>query len=729
MKNNAKWNFPKICLRVCVFFIFLLFIQLCYLSLSKNIYGINMKNFAASRNKISQVLTATRGNVYDSEGNVLAQNVTSYKVIAYLSSSRTVSETNPKHVVDKIKTAEALSKALGGEVSYYEEQLSRDLYQVEFGSYGKDITELKKDEIEALGLPGIDFVESTKRFYPNGDFASYVIGYVKEYENYDDDQNLITSLVGELGIEAKYNELLSGTDGILIYQRDRNGYKIPDTKEERVDALNGKDVYLTIDANIQRFVEDAVKEVENTYNPEWMIFAVMDAQTGDILATSSSPSFDPNLRNIKNYENPFVTFTYEPGSTMKTYTYMCAMEKGKYNGNDTYMSGEITIGEYTVRDWNYYGWGEITFDKGFEYSSNIGATYLVRNYITKEDLRECLETYGFGKQTGIELAREASGKLDFNYEIEVSNASFGQGITTTAIQHLQALTILSNNGKMLKPHLVEKIVDHDTNEVVYQKNVEQGQQIVSLTTVNKIKDLMYNTVNGTDASTTGAIFKIDGFNVIGKTGTAQIYENGGYLYGENDYVFSYAGMYPRDNPEIIIYAAMKKPAWGKSAGVYTSVKSVMQSIAKYKNMFTEIEKIGDLRTYSLESYTNKDTNTIKSTLESNGINVVLIGNGNKIINQYPNKNTTVIEGNTVFLVTNDQNITYPNMIGWSRREVQNYCDLLGIECNFESYGYVISQSEQAGNLINKETSLLLTLQGKYSIIDNPVKEEEPEKVE
>ena len=721
MKNNAKWKFPKTCCKVCIFFIFLLSVQLTYLSLSKNIYGINMKDFAASRNTITKTLTATRGNIYDNSGNILAQNVTSYTVIAYLAESRTTNPDKPNHVVDKKYTAEQLSSVLGGEVSYYENLLNKDLYQVEFGKYGKDITELKKDEIKALELPGIDFVESTKRFYPNGDFASYVIGYVKEYETYDESNNLITNAVGELGIEAKYNELLSGTDGILIYQKDRNGYRIPDTKEERIEALNGKDIYLTIDANIQRFVEDAVKDASEKYSPEWMMFTVMDAKTGDVLATSSSPSFDPNLRNIVNYENPFVSFTFEPGSTMKTYTYMCAMEKGKYNGDETYMSGEITIGEYTVRDWNYYGWGEITLDKGFEYSSNIGATYLVRNKISKEDLRECLEEYGFGSTTGIELSREATGKLGFNYEIEVSNASFGQGITTTAIQHLQALTLISNNGKMLKPHLVEKIVDTSTNEVVYQKQIEESKQKISLTTVNKMKDLMYNTVNGTDASTTGAVFRIDGFDVIGKTGTAQIYDpvNGGYLRGENDYIYSFAGMYPKENPEIIIYAAMKKPAWAQSAGVYTSVRSVMQSIAKYKNMFTEISKEEDLKEYTLKSYTSKDTILVKNELEEKGINVVLIGNGNKIINQYPNKDTKIIENSTVFLVTNDKEIMMPNMIGWSRREVQNYCDLTFMECNFNGYGYVTSQSIEKGNIINNDMVLDFELKGRYSFIDNP----------
>ena len=456
-QDMKQWKFPKIAFLVSAFLIFLLYIQFAYLSLSPVVYGIDMDEFAKQRNTVSRTLYAKRGTIYDKDGNTLALNVSSYTVIAYLDESRSENSSTPKHVEDKEMTAQKLAPLLNMTEEYILKLLNTEAYQVELGPGGRGITELKKEEIESLGLPGIDFIESSKRYYPNGDFASYVIGYAKQNEVEETVDGITTTstvIQGELGIEAKYDELLKGTNGSLTYQQDRSGYKIPDTNETRIDAENGKDIYLTLDSNIQRFTEAAVKEVEENYHPEWMMIHVMDAKTGKILATSGVPSFDPNTRNITSYENPLTSYVYEPGSTMKTYTYMCALEKGTYDGNATYQSGSIEIGDYTISDWNNRGWGEITFDKGYEYSSNVGVSNMINRFIDKDDLRECLSEYGFGKLTGIELPREQTGTIRFNYPVEVATAAFGQGITTTAVQHLQAMTLISNDGKMLTPQII-----------------------------------------------------------------------------------------------------------------------------------------------------------------------------------------------------------------------------------------------------------------------------------
>lgn len=715
---NQTWNFPKFVFKIFLFCMLILLIQLCYLSLSPNIYGINMDLFAANRNTVEKTLYATRGTIFDSNGSILAQNVNSYTVIAYLSETRTGSSPTPLHVVDKKSTAEALAPILDMSAEYIETLLNKTSYQVELGPGGRGITELKKEEIEKLNLPGIDFIENYKRYYPNGDFASYIIGYAKKNEvktKVDGKEVISEDLVGELGIESHYNKFLKGTNGYTIYQKDRFGYKIPDTKETTVKAVNGSDIYLTIDSSIQRFAEASVKEVTEEYNPEWMILAVMDAKTGDILASATSPSFDPNTRNIKSYDNPLISLTYEPGSTMKTYTYMCAIEKGTYNGSETFKSGEIKIGDDTVKDWNIDGWGTITFDKGYEYSSNVGVSYMMQKFISKADLRDCLTKYGFGAKTEIELYNELSGSINFNYPIEVASAAFGQGITTTALQQLQGLTIISNNGKMLRPHIVKKIVDTNTNEVIYKRKVEESEQLISTTTVSKMKDLMYNVIHGSDAGTTGRSYNIDGFDIIGKTGTSQIFDNkaGKYLTGDNDYIFSFAGMYPKDNPEIIIYGAMKKPKYGKNTGLSIASKSVMSSIAKYRGMFSEVNKNTSLTKISLESYINKNTTEIKDKLTSAGINVVLLGNGDRIINQYPSKGMTLISGDRVILMTNDSNVKMPNIMGWARQDAMGLFKLIGMEYSIEGYGFVTSFSIKQGEAINKESSISVTLGSKY----------------
>lgn len=703
--KSKTWNFPKKVFVIFLVFIFIIFLQYAYVSLSPKVYGIDMDQFASNRYTVSSTLKAKRGNIYDTTGNLLALNVSSYTVIAYLSESRTGSSSTPLHVVDKEATAEALAPVLDMSKDTLLSLLSKDAYQVELGPGGRGITELKKEEIEALNLPGIDFIEDQKRYYPNGDFASYIIGYAKKQDD--------GSIVGELGIESKYEDILKGTDGSTKYQRDRYGYKIPDTPETTIEPENGSDIYLTIDSGIQRFLEDAVKANTEEYNPEWTILTVMDAKSGKILGSATSPSYNPNLLNMKSYENPLVTYAYEPGSTMKIYTYMCAMEKGTYKGDNTYLSGKYEIGENTVQDWNGKGWGYITYDLGFEYSSNVAVVNLVNSAINKSDLKECFQKYGFGEKTGIELSRELSGSLNFYYPIEVATASFGQGIATTPIQNLQALSIIANNGKMVKPKIIEKIVNPNTGKTEYEYKLDISEQLVQESTVNKIKELMSNVINGNHQDTTGYYFKVEGADLIGKTGTSQYYDSeSGYSTGKNNYVYSFAGMFPKDNPEIIIYASYKNPSWSKNVGLSKMIKSVVKDIAKYHDVGTYNEHHNTATKYTVESFINKDVKEIKEKLNSYNIKTIVIGNGDKIIKQSAKVGSSAVSGDTIIVITNDSAYTMPNITGWSRKEIIEFCNILGIGYEFEGYGYASSQSIEVGSKINESDILKVSLKNK-----------------
>lgn len=715
-KKTQNWKLPKLIFGVFLLCIFLLEIQFAYLSLSSKVYGKDMDEFAQSRSTVKKTISATRGTVYDANQNILAINVSSYTLIAYLEASK---ESRGEDYVKDIKaTAEALAPVLGVEVSTLIDRLSVDKYQVEFGTAGKGLTELKKEEIESLGLIGIDFIESQKRYYPNGDFASYVIGYAKDKEVEDENGTSYIEITGELGIESKYNDLLKGTDGYLEYQRDRYGYKISGTKETKIDAIDGYDIHLTLDATIQRFVESAIKKSQEIYSPEWLQLTVMDAKTGDILGTTSTPSFDPNVRNIVNYENPLVTMAFEPGSVMKTYTYMCAIDSGKYDGSALYQSGSVQVADATISDWNKRGWGMVSYDKGYEYSSNVGIVNLIRTYLSKKELKECFKKYGFGEKTGIELSREASGSINFNYEVEIANAGFGQGITTTAIQQLQALTIVANDGKMIKPHIVKQIINPDTKEIYYERQIEISDSIIKKSTADKLKQLMYNTIHGTDSGTTGTAYNIEGLEVIGKTGTAQIYntELGGYFIesNENKYIFSFSGMFPYEEPQYIIYAAMKIPTWGKGTGLSLAVTDVIESIAKYEKLDgktkDEVEK-----GFTIPSYMSKNTSSVKIELETKGLSTVIIGDGDKIISQYPSVGTKLIEGDKVLLLTSSSSYSMPNIIGWSKSDVTSLCDLLNISCKVEGNGYAISQSIKSGTTITSDMNLEINYEQKYEL--------------
>lgn len=718
-QERRKWRVPQGFFVVFLVLFLVLAGQLFYLATFTTIYNTNMDEFAAGRTTVKTPLNASRGTIYDYSGNVLAQNVSTYTVIAYLDSSRTTNEDKPRHVVDPEATAEALAPILNMSVSYLEGLLTRKVYQVELGPGGRNISELVKEEIEALELPGIGFTETISRNYPNGAFASYIIGYAKKYTIEEEIMDTTISkeeLTGELGIEAKFNNELAGQDGYLIYQKDKYGYQIYDTPETRIDAVDGDDIYLTIDSAIQRFVEAAMSELESTYNPEWASITVMNAKTGAILASGTIPNYDPNTLNITNYESPLVTYIYEPGSTMKIYTYMCAIDKGTYDGNATYKSGSIKIGDSTIYDWKNEGWGYLTYDTGFAYSSNVAVSNIVQNYLTKGELYDCFTKYGFGKTTGIALSREMSGTLSFNYPIEVATAGFGQGITTTAIQNLQALTIIANDGVMVTPYIVSKIVDPNTQETVFEATVQKSEQLVKTSTVTKMKELMNSVINNTDNYATGHYYALDDVTLIGKTGTAQVYDTktNTYTDGNNDYIYSFAGMFPADDPEVIIYAVMKKPSWNKQFGMVAAVRSIVESIVKYYNIGNETTTSTNT-TLTLDSYLNKDVKTVIATLNDYGINAIQLGDGNKIIAMSPSANTKVVTGDKVFLVTNSTSYTMPNLKGWSRSDIEKLSELLNFKVNFNGYGYATSQSIKAGEVINSDQTLEITLKSKYNL--------------
>lgn len=711
MKNkNMKWKAPMMVFFVFLFFISLLFIQYLYLSLSPSIYGINMQEFAANRNTYSSILHSKRGTIYDKDGDILATDVSSYTVIAYLDESRTGSSSTLHHVKDKQKTAEALSPLLNMDVDVLLELLNRDVYQVELGPGGRGITEILKNKIEDLNLPGIDFIESYKRYYPNGDFASYIVGYAKEKEielTVNDITKTENVIVGELGIEARYDEMLKGINGYIRYQQDRYGYKIPDTKEENIPAIDGSDIYLTIDANIQRILEAAVDENVENYNPDWITISVMDAKTGEILGSASTPSFDPNKLNLTNYENPLTSFAYEPGSVMKTFTYMCAIEKGTYQGDQLYQSGHVDIEGTKIYDWNQVGWGKITYDYGFEMSSNTGTVNIMQNFLTKDDLKSCLDSYGFGSKTGIELPRELPGSVVFNYPVEIAAASYGQGINITPIQMLQALSIIANDGYMIKPSIVKKVMNN--GEIVYSNSVQKSERIVSHNTVEKIKDLMYAAVNDEEGGAIGLDYRVDGLDVIGKSGTAEIYDsvNGGYLTGWLDNLFSFSGMFPKDDPEIIIFASVKRPKNGTNKGLKVMVQSVMESIAKYKGLISSNANDDSIEATKLENYINLSAKQIEKELKEKGLDVILLGNGEKIISQYPYEGTTVLSNDKIFLLTNDSNILMPNLIGYSRIDAITVLNMLDVEYEIEGYGFVIDQSIKENKKIEDKIKIIL----------------------
>lgn len=666
-----------------LFCFFILIYRVSYLSLSREVDGVNLKEFADSRSVVSKTIYAKRGDIYDSNGESLAINVSSYTLIAYLDESRSEGEDKLYHVKDKKDTAKKLATVIDMKESEIYKILNQDdKYQVEFGSAGKGLTELEKEKIEKLNLPGIDFIEDEKRYYPNSDFASYTVGYAKNDED--------GKIDGEFGLEDLLNDVLSGTDGYTTYQKDLNGYKIPGTKEVTVDAINGNDVYLTIDSNIQFFLEQAANKAEDKYKFDWLTLIVADAKTGKILGSTQKPSFDPNKKNIKNWTDITVGEAYEPGSIMKIYTYMAAMEAGTYRGDSKFKSGRYEADDGTIiSDWNPAGFGNITYDQGFQASSNVGVINIVNNFINKKILEDYFAKMGFGQKTGITLANEVYGTINFKYQTEVYNASFGQGITTTPMQHVQALTSIANDGIMLKPYIIDKVVD-ENGKVVYEGKKEEVGRVASKQTAEKIRELMYKTVNSDWYAATGGDYKVKNSSVIGKTGTAQLVNSktGSYYTDDYNVTKSFVGMWPKDAPEVIIYASVKRA--GTSKPISNAVTEIVKNMNKYLNIFDEEKEEKDVKNQKIDNYLNKDLSLVKTKTE--GINKLIIGTGSKVVNQYPEKGEVIDSNETLILLTNSDTYKMPDLTGYSKVEAQTVCSMLELKCTFKGYGYVKSQS-------------------------------------
>ena len=714
-KNNDRFHVSNIVIFVTFFLFVVLMVRLCYLCLVDYKVGDSkISLFIKNRNTKEEVVIPTRGTIYDKEGETLAVDVSSYTLLAYLSEKRVDAKGNKNYVEDIDGTSIKLAKMLNADADEIKKILQNgkdnNKYQVEFGNIGKGITEITKEEIENLNIQGIDFIKDIKRYYPNGDFASYILGYT-----INKDIDGINRIIGELGIEEYYDDMLSGKLGYVTYEKDKYGYKIANGREYVEPAKNGSDIYLTIDSNIELFAENAVKKAQEESDAEWVLLIVADAKTGAILGYSSTPSFDPNIRNMTSYIDPLVGYSYEPGSTMKIFSYMCAIDSGRYRGDDTYESGsktytsEIDDSTVTISDWNKKGWGRISYDKGFALSSNIAVANLVETTINRNELKACYEKYGFGSSTGFTLEREEKGDIDFKYQVETATAGYGQGINTTPIQHIKALTSIANNGEMLKPYVIDKIVDSDTKEEIFTGKKTSLGTVASSDTINKIKELMRSVINGDSSIATGYAYYMDGYDLIGKTGTAQIfdYKKGKYMMGNSDYIYSFSGMFPGDDPEIILYAAVRRPKDGYNY-IAPMIREVEQNITKYLNI---TEKVKDKEEVLIEAYYNKNVIDIKNILESKNIRVMVLGDGDRIIDQYPKSSTTIYEDDLVILKTNRLDNIMPNLIGLSYKEANNILKLMDIEYTTFGNGYVYEQNIEPGSIV--DTSLEVKFKSRW----------------
>lgn len=703
---------------------FILIFRFVTIQVTGEVHGQALAARAQQKYTNEKVIEATRGTIFDRKGEVVAEDTTAYTLVAILNDSVTTNKKKPKHVTDPAKTAAVLAKYIDmSESEIYKRLTKEKAWQVEFGKAGRDISHQTKRDIEEEKLPGITFLRDSKRFYPNGVFSSHLVGFVEKEETKD--KKTVTA--GQLGIEKTLNDELTGKNGSLSFESDLWGFLLPDGEKKVTPAKDGSNIFLTIDKKIQTFVEDAVDRVDEEYKPKKIIAVVADPKTGDILAMAQRPSFHPTTREglDNSWHNEVVETPIEPGSTMKIFTLAAAVEENKWNPNERYKSGsyKVTENSRAIRDHNGSGWGTISYLEGIQRSSNVAVAKLVNEKIGTEKFREYLTDFGFDQPTGIDLPNETSGTIVYKWPIEKITTSYGQGTTITPIQLIQAATSVANDGKMMKPRVIDKIVDPNTGDVIKQEEPKSVGQPISAETAKAVRDVLGTVVTGEHG--TGKSYAIDGYEVAGKTGTANITANGSYLDGASDYLFSFLGMAPKDDPKLIVYVAVQQPEIDHyyKGSIPTSMifKSVMKSSLQYLNIKpASVEKADSS---PVPDVTGMSAAEAKSLLESKGFETVVIGDGNQVEEQLPKADIMALEGEKVFIRSSGV-MTYPDMTDWSLRDVMKLAQIAEIKLNKAGSGYVTKQSLKPGVPINEGENLIVELETPLQQFEKSLKTEE-----
>ncbi len=583
-------------------------------------------------------ITPDRGLILDRNGKVLASNITTTSL--YLV---------PNQIKNKEEVAKTLSEIL--EVPYDEmyKHVSKRTSIERVHPEGRQLSFEIADKINSYNYDGIYLLKEAKRYYPYNDLLSHVLGYVGI-----DNQGLS-------GLELKYNEELTGTSGSIKYYSDAKGNRL-NKAEEYKEAISGNNVYLTIDLDLQQSVERELDNAVAKYNPEHALAIAINPKTGEILAMSSRPSYNPNEYQTYTQEvlsrNLPIWMTYEPGSTMKITTLSAAINEGVVNlFTDTFFdSGSINVDGATIHCWKSGGHGAQTFLNVVENSCNPGFVNLGFR-LGKEKLFQYIKDFGFGEKTGIDLTGEAKGilfDLDRVGNVELATTAFGQGISVTPIQQVRSVSAAVNGGTLYQPYIVKRVENATTKETISEVNPTVIRQVITEESSKLVRFALENVV----AHGSGRNAYIENYRIGGKTGTAQKVNNGRYMVG--NYILSFIGFLPADDPEIVLYVAVDNPKGVTQYGGVVAApiaKAIFSSYIEMNNVPKSKDTIP--KTYNwLDTKYSILPNVIGKTIkEANNIlkdyKIEYSGEGNKVIYQSPEPEYYVSDGSTVKLMLGD----------------------------------------------------------------------------
>lgn len=580
-------------------------------------------------------IEADRGNIYTVDGEAIASNLTTTSLVFI-----------PNQIKNKDLVAEKISEILDVPKSKIEEHLYKKSMMERVHPEGRRLSYEIADKIENLHFDGVYLLKESKRYYPHNEMLSHVLGYVGI-----DNQGLS-------GLELEYDDILTGEYGSIQYFSDAKGNNL-ERNSVYVEPEDGLDIYLTVDYGIQSSIERELDNVVLRYNPDGAWAIAMDPNTGEILGMSSRPNFNPN--SYKDYDtetinrNMAIWASYEPGSTFKILTLSAAVNEGKVDLlKDTfYDGGSVNVDGARIKCWKHGGHGSQTFLEVVQNSCNPGFVEL-GNRLGKETLFDYINKFGYGKKTGIDLNGEATGilfSLDKVGPVELATTAFGQGVSVTALQQVVAVSAAINGGTLYKPYIVKRVAYHENGQIIKEvKPTIVRDNIVTKDTSEKVRMTLESVVS----LGTGRNAYIDGYRVGGKTGTAQKVNNGIYMQG--NYIVSFIGFLPANDPKIVVYLAIDNPKGVTQYGGTVSapiVKNIMEdaitslNIEKQDGGTEKKYQWYDKKYYNVPNVVGKSKKEATSMLKS--FSVEYSGSGDVVVNQSPDSDSRIAEGEKVRL--------------------------------------------------------------------------------
>ena len=623
--------------------VFLIIVLVLFISIIIKIFYIEYIDYKKINKLASDLwnkelpITADRGLILDRNGKVLAGNITTTSLVVI-----------PKQIKDKKYVSKEISKILNTSYEEIYRHLSKNTSIERVHPEGRGLSYEVADKINDLNIEGVYLLKESKRYYPHNEVLSHVLGYVGI-----DNQGLS-------GIEYTYDKYLSGTSGSIKYISDGKGNRLK-LSESYSEPYNGMNVLLTIDLDLQLTIENELDIAMSKYNPENALVLAMNPNNGEILAMASRPSFDSNNYKLYSTEtinrNLPIWKTYEPGSTFKIITLSAAIEEKIVNiFEDTfYDPGYIKVGGATLHCWKHEGHGLQTYLEVVQNSCNPGFVTLGLK-LGKEKLMKYIKEFGFGKKTGIDLNGEGKGilfKEEQMGELELSTTAFGQGISVTPIQQVKAVSAAINGGSLYTPYIVKGIEDSYSHELVYENKKNLEKKVISDETSKLVRYALETVVS----SGTGHNAYLENYRIGGKTGTAQKVNNG--LYMDGNYILSFIGFMPADDPQLVLYVAVDHPLNVTQYGGTVAApiaKNIFKSAAHILNIKQSNNVIPkeyswlDEKYYLVPDVTNMKLSDARKELKN--FKIKYVGKGDTVIKQTPKANTMTKELGDIVLYLN-----------------------------------------------------------------------------